>query len=145
MSEHCPECGVLLTEGTTCQSLFDEVLSLEYIYPEYYGKVHFLTVACFMLQHGRYSDKALTWIIPMMRRYIEENLSPQQLRQIASQGTDNTTRTWKILRQPDEPPPLKVAWSMTIVDVASNLQDHTQYCAQIQKWARTILQDVEES
>lgn len=57
----CPECGATWLEDSTCQSVFDEFLVLEYSDPAY-GEVHFLTVVCFMIQHGRYSDEALVWI-----------------------------------------------------------------------------------
>ncbi len=54
----CPVCGAVLPEGSTCQSIFDEFLNLEYTDPAY-GQVHYLTVTCFMIQHERYSDEAL--------------------------------------------------------------------------------------
>ncbi len=47
MSERCTECGAVLPEGSTCQTIFDEFLILEYTNPVY-GQVHFLTVACFI-------------------------------------------------------------------------------------------------
>jgi hypothetical protein len=142
MSEQCAECGAVLPSGSTCQTIFDEFLSLEYTNPAY-GQVHFLTVACFMIQHGRYSDEGLVWIQSTLRTYLEQQLTDQQLRQLAAKGTDGATRTWKVTRQPDAPPLPKVAWSMTITDVAQHMQDAESYCEQVRQWARTTLQQME--
>jgi hypothetical protein len=141
-SEQCAACGAVLPAGSTCQTIFDEFLSLEYTNPAY-GQVHFLTVACFMIQHGCYSDEGLRWIQSTLRTYLEHQLTGQQLRQLAAKGTDGATRTWKVTRQPDEPPLPKVAWSMTITDVAHYMQDAESYCEQVKQWARTTLQQME--
>jgi hypothetical protein len=122
MSERCAECGAVLSEGSTCQTIFDEFLILEYTNPAY-GQVHFLTVACFMIQHGRYSDESLTWMQSMLRAYLDEHLTAQQLYQRAARGTNNTIRTWKVTRLAVAPPLPRVAWSMTIADVAQSMQN----------------------
>ncbi len=124
------------------EKIFDEFLSLEYTNPAY-GQVHFLTVACFMIQHRRYSDEGLVWIQSTLRTSLEQQLTGQQLRQLAAKGTDGATRTWKVTRQPDAPPLPKVAWSMTITDVAQHMQDAESYCEQVKQWARTTLQQME--
>jgi hypothetical protein len=138
MSERCVECGALLPEESTCQTFFDEFLILEYTNPAY-GQVHFLTVACFMIQHRRYSDEALIWIESTLHTYLNNQLTGQQLRQLAAKGTDGATRTWKVTRQVDAPPLPKLAWSMTIIDVAQDMQDAERYCEQVKQWARTTL------
>lgn len=142
MSERCSECGAVLAEGSTCQWIFDEFLSLEFTNAEY-GKVHFLTVTCFMLQHGRYSDEAFVWARSTLRAYLNEQLTPQQIRQRAAKETDGVTRTWKVTRRADAPPLPNVAWSMTIADVAQSVQSPEKYCARIEQWARTTLQQAE--
>jgi uncharacterized protein DUF5946 len=138
MSDRCAECGAVLSEGSTCQSIFEDFLSLEYTNPAY-GQVHFLTVACFMIQHGRYSDAALTWMQSMLRAALDEQLTAQQLRQLAAQGMDDATRTWKVNRQADELPLPHVAWSTTIADVARSMQDPETYCEQVKQWAQATL------
>ncbi|MDQ2717727.1 MAG: DUF5946 family protein, partial [Chloroflexota bacterium] len=142
MAEHCLECGAVLSEGSTCQKIFEEFLGLEYTNPVY-GQVHFLTVACFMIQHGRYSDEGLSWIQSMLRAYLDEQLTAQQFRQRAARGMSGVTRTWKVTRRADAPPLPKVAWSMTIADVAQSMQNPEEYCEQITQWARTTLQQME--
>ena len=57
MRSTCTECGAALDE-TTCQSIFDSFLVLEFSEAAY-GAVHMLTVACFMIQYRRYSDEGL--------------------------------------------------------------------------------------
>lgn len=141
MSERCAECGAVLSEGSRCQTIFDEFLILEYTNPAY-GQVHFLTVACFMIQHGRYSDEALTWMQSMLQGYLDEQLTAQQLRQRAARGTNNTLRTWKVTRQADARPLPTVVWSMMIADVAQSMQNPEKYCEQVKQWAHATLQQM---
>lgn len=141
MSERCAECGAVLPEGKNCQALFGECLSFEYT-NESYGQVHFLTVACFMIQHGRYSDEALAWIQPMLRVYLEGQLTAQQIRLQAAMDID-PIRQWKVTRQADALPLPRIAWTMTIADVTQNLQSPERYCEKVKQWARATLQQVE--
>jgi hypothetical protein len=141
MSAICPICGAVLPEGSTCQSLFDEFLNLEYTDPAY-GEVHYLTVTCFMVQHERYSDEALIWTKATLKAYFDEHLTAQQLRQRAAQATNRDTRTWKVTRRADARPLPKVAWTMTIVDVAQSIQDPEKYCEQVRRWAGATLQQM---
>ncbi len=55
----------------------------------------------------------------------------------------STTRTWKVTRQPDAPPPPIVAWSMTIADVVQNMPDAERYRAHVRQWARTTLRELD--
>lgn len=142
MPEHCAECGAVLPEGMTCQAIFDEVLSLEYANSAY-GQVHFLTVACFMIQHRRYSNEALAWIQEKLQIYLDQQLTGQQLRRLIANETNGATRTWKIIRQADATPLPQIAWSMTIADIAQCTQNSEVYCAQVKHWARTILQNMQ--
>ena len=141
MSVRCPECGAVLSEGSTCQTIFEEFLSIEYTDPEY-GQVHFLTVACFMIQHGRYSDESLAGMQSLLRAYLDEELTPQQLRERATKGMNHATRPRKITRQADAPPLPKVAWSLTIADVAQSMQTPEEYCQQVKQWAHATLQQM---
>lgn len=141
MSDRCVACGAVLSEGRTCQTIFEEFLSLEYTNPAY-GQVHFLTVAAFMIQHGRYSDAALTRMQSMLRDALDEQLTAQQLRQRAAQGMDDATRSWKVTRQADARPLPHVAWSTTIADVAQYMQDPQTYCQQVKQWAQATLQQM---
>lgn len=141
MSEQCAACGAVLPEGSTCQSIFDELQLLEFTDPAYH-RVHFLSVACFMIQHGLYSDEALVWMQEKMQIYLDRQLTNQQLRQLIGNETSSATRTWKVVRPKDAAPLPKIAWSMTIVDIIESAQDTEQYCQQVKQWARVILQQL---
>jgi hypothetical protein len=137
----CPECGAILSENTSCQSIFDSFLDLEFTDPDH-GEVHMLTVACFMIQHRRYSDEGLIWIRQKLRSTLEEGVPAERIRQRAAKETSQETRTWKVNRQPGAPPLPKVAWSMTIADVASNYRDARSYCELVRQWARITLHEM---
>lgn len=52
MSNGCSECGAVFNETNSCQAFFDSFQVLEFTDPGY-NEVHMLTVACFMIRHGR--------------------------------------------------------------------------------------------
>jgi hypothetical protein len=137
----CPECGAILPDGDTCQGIFESFLALEFTDPAY-GQVHMLTVACFMIQHGRYSDEALAWIERQLRGYLEEGLSIEEQRRRAAQGVGQGTRTWKITRQADATPLPKIAWEMTLAEVAAGYQDAASYRRLVEDWARKTLRQM---
>ena len=141
MTHTCPECGAALSGEASCQSIFDTFLVLEYTDPAY-GEVHFLTVACFMIQHGRYSDEGLAWIEQNLRLYLEEGVPIGRIRRQAARETSQAKRTWKVTRQPGEPPLPKIAWSMTIADVAAKYVDAASYCDLVKQWARSTLREM---
>lgn len=140
-AELCPECGANLIGGLSCQEIFDKFLVLEFTDPGY-GEVHFLTVACFMIQHGRYSDEGLNWIEQQLRSYFEEGLSSEQIRKRAAKGMGQDIRSWKVTRQPEARPLPKIRWSITIPDVDSIYQNAVDYQNAIKSWARATLEEM---
>lgn len=97
MAHTCPECGAILSESVTCQALFESFLASEFSDPGY-GEVHMLTVACFWIQHGRYSDEGLAWIESKLRAYLEEGVGVAEIRRRAAQETDQSKRAWRVTR-----------------------------------------------
>ena len=79
MNTSCSICGALWQNNLYCQEMFDEFLALEFSQPAY-GRVHMLTVACFMIQHQRYSDQALIWMQKNLREVLENGASPSDIR-----------------------------------------------------------------
>ena len=142
MEKFCPICGAFYQEDLTCQSVFDQFLALEFSNPAY-GAVHFLTVSCYMIQHGRYSDIALIWIEKQLRDYFETGISADQIRLQAGKEASQEIRDWKVNRQPGEPEQAKIAWTVTILDVALEYQDAESYIKQIEKWARATLDEMQ--
>ncbi|PYI55535.1 DUF5946 family protein [Paenibacillus flagellatus] len=138
MSDTCAKCGADLPEEKTCESIFGELMALEFTDPGY-GKVHFLTVACYMVQHEGYSDEMYVWMQSALRNYLEEGYTTEMIRQDASQGPGSSKG---IRRQADAPPLPKVDWTMTIVDVAEQMHDAESYCRLIEQWGRTTLKEM---
>lgn len=138
----CLDCGARLEAGTTCQSIFDSFLTLEFSDPAY-GEVHFLTVACFMVQHGRYSDATLAWIQSKLRAYLEENLPVSEIRRSAADETNNVERGWQVLRQAQDRPLPKINWQVTIADVAEHAADAADYCNWVRRWGAATLRQMD--
>lgn len=143
MSETCAECGARLEAGETCEGMFHALLALEFSDPGF-GEVHFLTVACYMIQHGRYSDEGLAWIRGMLRRSLEEGLPAEEIRRLAGLDATNEQRRWKVTRAPDAPPLPRVRWRVTIADVARGYQDAESYRGLVRGWARETLAQMDE-
>jgi hypothetical protein len=112
MNDVCSFCGAATYIDLTCQDRFDEFLALEFSNPAY-GKVHMLTVSCFMVQHQRYSDPALLWMQQTLRDVLENGVDPSEIRLQMTSDVDQGKRQWKIERQPGERdlPPIK--WCIT--------------------------------
>ncbi|GCE14685.1 hypothetical protein KTT_45440 [Tengunoibacter tsumagoiensis] len=72
-------------------------------------------------------------------------MTVQQLRQLASQNMNGHHRTWKIKASEDAPPVPKLAWHITIIDIAQNSQegqDTEQYCTLVKEWARRTVEQI---
>jgi len=138
MPDTCALCGAVLPEGKTCEDIFGECLALEFTDPGY-GRVHFLTVACYMIQHEGYSDELYVWAQSALRNYLEEGCATERIRRDAAQGPGRT----KGIRRPADAPPLpKVAWSLTIADAAAGMHDADSYCRLIEQWGRATLKEM---
>lgn len=140
MPSTCPECGAALDE-TICQSILDSFFVLEFSDPAY-GAVHMLTVACFMIQHRRYSDEGLVWIERKLRDVLVSGVPVDEIRRQAGKETEQGKRAWKVNRQPGERLLPKIHWSMTIVDVASNYRDAATYCELVKEWANKTAREM---
>jgi adenine C2-methylase RlmN of 23S rRNA A2503 and tRNA A37 len=95
-----------------------------------------------MIQHNGYSDDALVWVESKLRVYLEKNLTGSEIRELAAKDTDYGTRKWEIKRQKDASALPRVAWSMTIADVARQMHDAQTYCELIIKWGRRTLDEM---
>ncbi|MCC6146837.1 MAG: hypothetical protein IT308_04650 [Anaerolineaceae bacterium] len=144
MSIFCTECGAVLNKSANCQAIFESLLALEFTDPTY-GEVHFLTAACFMIQHWRYSNEALAWIQTKLKEYLENEMTNEQLRKLAIEDVRNIARTWKVLRPTESPPLPKIKWQMTITDVASKYGDAESYRALIRQWALLTMRQMTTS
>jgi hypothetical protein len=137
----CPECGAALPAGQTCEDVFYALQALEAEDPAYYA-VHLLSVATYMIQHGRYSDEALAWIQKTMRAFLDGGQTAEQIRRAAQRETQQANRTWHVLRPAGAPPLPKIAWTMTVSDVARRQHDAASYNALVREWARVTLRQL---
>jgi len=138
ISQTCPECGAPGQEEKTCQDHFYQMLFWENEYPGH-GAVHHLTVLCYHLQHpSLYSPQGLSAGIQLLDDFLEQGISPQEVRQQRGAEVNSRTRTWKIKGTPEShgsyDPPIR--WTRTARDVVSGGADH--YCESVQTWARSI-------
>ncbi len=131
----CEECGAVSPDGRTCQEQFDDLLALEYQDPAGAGRVHHLTVLCYMLQHNRYSDEGRSFAISMLEANLEQGTTPRELRQQARKTLDSHTRKWKVTRA--APSYWQITWPMTIADVCGG--DPNGHQARVLKWAQSVL------
>lgn len=138
----CAECGALLIKGETCRSVFDSFLVLEFS-DSAYGAVHMLTVACYMIQHACYSDNALAWIEKQLRDHLHGGIPVEQIRKQSGIAAQPASRSWKVTRQSGDPVLPKIAWSMTIMDVAQKYQNAAHYCALVKDWAQVTLNEMQ--
>jgi len=141
MSEICSFCGAAKVGDLSCQDMFDEFLVLEFSNPAY-GRVHMLTVACFMIQHNRYSDPALVWMKKKLEDVLNKVVSPAEIRVQMTRDADQTTRGWKIERQPHERELPQVEWSVTIADVYQHKGDPRSYCSWVERWAKATVLEI---
>jgi hypothetical protein len=139
VSTTCAKCAAVLAEGNTCQAIFDEFMAFEFTDPGY-GRVHFLTVACYMVQHEGYSDEAYVWMQSALRNYLEEGYTTEMTRRNAARESG---RIKGMIRRPADATTLpKVHWSMTIADVAARMHDAESYCKLVEQWGRATLQEM---
>ena len=100
MTNICPDCGaVWQDESDRCESVFNTLLALEFNQPAFYGRVHILTVSCYMIQHNLYSDEALLWIESQLRAYLQGDQSIAEIRAQAGQEVQEDKRAWKMNRR----------------------------------------------
>ncbi len=135
----CFSCGAVITHDQSCESVFNEFLALELSDADY-GAVHFLTVACYMIQHNKYSEEALVWIKERLREYLEKGIQIEMIRQQAKIETDQSKRSWRVTAKRTDR--MRIHWSMTIQDVKAQYQDAESYCRLIRQWAEKTLADM---
>lgn len=136
---NCPECGA---PDALCQSRFDEFLALEFSDPGGYGSVHNLTVAAYMVQHSsRLTREGWLFERSLLREFLVEGKSPALVRQESREALDSGKRPFKIKSRTGQRIIEKSEWTKTILDVRA--ENAETYCADIEAWARTALEDAE--
>lgn len=98
----------------------------------------------FWFSMGAIAMRRFAGRVQWLRMHLDKQVTDQQLLYQLTRGMKgNTRRAWKFARSPDEPLPA-IAWRMTIVDVAQNVQDAESYSEQVWQWARLTLEQMED-
>jgi hypothetical protein len=140
----CPECGADWSGGETCTDQFYTMLAWELDHQLY--DVHHLMVIAYNLQHPSvYSPQTLEDVKGMLVAFLEQGVTPQQMRQKIKRLVDSSVRTHKITGTAEahgehaQP----VTWTMTAFDVtAAGIE---QYYASVRAWAWSVLRALRES
>jgi hypothetical protein len=136
----CPQCGARISRAETCQELF-YLIQLKEIEQWAYYKVHPLSVPCYLLQHNGYSREGWLAVRELLHQFVRQGLTPEQARQKYRPVFDNRRRSWSITKGAKLPGVEKIAWTYTIADV--RLDTPETYCADVRRWAESILDDSE--
>jgi hypothetical protein len=134
-------CGAALPEGVTCEEVYFAGQAQEQADPAYYT-VHHLSVPCYMLQHNAYSARGWRAVRDLLRRFVEEGLTPEQARQEMQGQAAGSRKGWSLTRGEKLAGVAEIHWSRTVADVRLDSPEH--YCADVLAWARSILEDTRE-
>lgn len=138
----CTECGAVLAEGTTCETVFHQMLFWEAEFPEL-GVVHHLMVLCYHLQHpSLYSQDGLVAGIELLTTFVRDGRSPAEVRRASSDKVNSNTRQWKVTARPDSKGAYayRVTWTMRAGDVVANGADH--YIDSTREWAQSVYESI---
>jgi hypothetical protein len=110
----CPECGAALVDGLTCWEHLGALLAWEGQDPELAAE-HFLTVACYNLQHpAQFADDALAGLRDAFVDYLDHGVPVQEIRRRMARSFEGSRR---VLRPEAERRPILRPWPMTIANV----------------------------
>jgi hypothetical protein len=132
-------------DDTTCETHFHQMLYWEWE-DMARGVVHHLMVLGYHLQHPHlYSPQTLQDGMHMLAQFLEEGVSPQQMRQQLRSTVDSGTRMYTIIARPGHSGAYThpVNWRMTAADVVVAGAD--TYIESVQRWASVILDDLRQS
>jgi hypothetical protein len=130
----CPECGAPRLEGMTCWEQLGLLIAWEYDDPELRAE-HFLTVACYNLQHpAQFTDDALAGLKAAFIEHLDNGLAVTEIRRRVGKASEGNRR---VLKDEAERHPALRAWSRTIADVYT--PDRPEGAAgRVRAWAASI-------
>jgi Family of unknown function (DUF5946) len=143
----CPDCGARGL-NQSCIQMFGELLALEYEHPAAFGAVHYLTVACFYLQHPRgFSDVARDTWRSFVGEFLDHQVTPGALlRRIRRQLDNNHVR----IREPGQEPPQwwPRVWPVTVADAIPSPTEPRSpagHIERVRRWAAAIRATIDTS
>lgn len=112
----CPECGAPAVDGLGCDGQLGLIIGWESGNPELFA-VHFLTVACYNLQHpAKFTDEAIAGLRATLIEVLDEGLPIAEVRRRTSARYDGERR---VMRPEGDRRPVSRPWRMTIADVCA--------------------------
>ncbi len=134
----CSECGA----ERLCQEDFYQMLFWEAEFPAL-GQEHHLMVLCYHLQHpSLYTPEGLNAAKQLLVEFLENGLTPEQVRKQYTSQVDSGQRHWKIKASSqvhgtyDAP----MAWTMTAGDVVAGGAEN--YLQNVRAWAQSVLESL---
>jgi hypothetical protein len=92
---HCPECGAPKVNDLICWEMLGMLLAWEYDDPELQAE-HFLTVACYNLQHpAQFSEATLAGLQAVFIERIDHGLGIAEIRRRVGKVAAGATRVLK--------------------------------------------------
>jgi hypothetical protein len=140
MSYICPKCRANFIINETCQKRFDRFQQRELEDPDYF-LVHHLSVPCFMLQHNQYSRDGWLEVRKLLYKFIYEKWTPDMARQHAQNTMKSGHRSYSLTRSIKLIEVEKITWRFVITNI--RLETAADYCQDVRKWAKHILEDTE--
>jgi hypothetical protein len=130
----CAECGAASPTALTCWELLGHLLAQEQYDAELLDE-HFLTVACYNLQHpAQFTAEALAGLRESLIDRLDRNFPTEHIRRRTSARFEGPTR---VLTPEADRRRVPRVWRVTIADVS--LPDHVEGAAQrVRSWAAAI-------
>jgi hypothetical protein len=138
MSYTCPHCGGVIPGEETCQQRFDHSQILELEQPGFYA-VHHLSVPCYLLQHNRYSRRGWLEVRKLLEKIISKGWTAEMALRESRYLSIRGNKDWSLTKGEKLPGVEQIQWQLTIADV--KLDSAETYCADVRRWAETILID----
>ncbi len=131
----CPECGASDQDGLACRQQWEALLGLEFSDARTWP-AHFLTVACYRLQHPQtfgLTEAAREQLWRALANVVEQGQSVDEARRAMQRTFDGATR----VRAKAVTPVARVAWSRTVADVYP--PEPMAHVERVWAWARSML------
>jgi len=134
----CPECGATARDGMSCRDRLGLLLAWESDDPALAAE-HFLTVACYNLQHpAQFTDAAIAGLGEVFIAHLDRGLPVAEIRRRVGTLARGQAR---VLRVESERRSVLRHWSMTIADVA--VPDQPEGAAgRVRDWAASIRREL---
>ena len=142
MHQICSDCGAVLTNNLPCETYFHQMLSWESEEPANW-RVHHLMVLCYHLQHpAMYSPEGMDYSRWLLNQFVEEDQSPEKIRQQIRDQVASNNRNWKIKGTADSHASYDspIIWKVNAANIIAGGIDN--YCENVEKWAKTIHQQL---